>query len=381
MVNIEGLVNTCTKSEGFFFKFISANDVGATGAHQAGFYMPIDIWPLFFDKPGRKGENRDKYIRVHWDNSFVTESRFIWYGKRTRSEYRLTRGFTFLTDENVGDILILAKLDQENFAGFMLSADDLIEDFFSSFNLSPADAYKLQVYPTPIEKTLEEMFWEWLQTVRTFFPDSSIISSKAREFWMTWSKKTDVKEPDKVILDWIKTEYELFKYIEKDRYGKKIEKPFRTVDELIEFANSILNRRKSRAGRSLENHLSYLFKSWSIPFSQGMITEGNKRPDFIFPSIQRYHDLKYPDEKLRFLGAKTTCKDRWRQILNEADRIPSKHLFTLQQGISKNQLREMEAARVILVVPEDNKKAFPKEFRNKIQNMQTFLSSLKEYYL
>ena len=25
------------------------------------------------------------------------------------------------------------------------------------------------------------------------------------------------------------------------------------------------------------------------------------------------------------LGVKTTCKDRWRQVLSEADRIPQKH--------------------------------------------------------
>lgn len=52
--------------------------------------------------------------------------------------------------------------------------------------------------------------------------------------------------------------------------------------------------------------------------------------------------MLFPANKLVFLGAKTTCKDRWRQVLNEADRIETKYLFTLQQGISKNQLREMK---------------------------------------
>jgi len=47
----------------------------------------------------------------------------------------------------------------------------------------------------------------------------------------------------------------------------------------------------------------------------------------------------------------TTCKDRWRQVINEADRIPEKHLFTLQPTISKNQLREMTDEKVHLVVP------------------------------
>jgi hypothetical protein len=51
------------------------------------------------------------------------------------------------------------------------------------------------------------------------------------------------------------------------------------------------------------------------------------------------------------LAAKTTCKDRWRQILNEADRIPAKHLLTLQEGVSEGQFREMNDAGVRLVVP------------------------------
>lgn len=41
------------------------------------------------------------------------------------------------------------------------------------------------------------------------------------------------------------------------------------------------------------------------------------------------------------LAVKTTCKDRWRQILNEADKIHQVHLFTLQEGVSLAQYREM----------------------------------------
>jgi hypothetical protein len=41
------------------------------------------------------------------------------------------------------------------------------------------------------------------------------------------------------------------------------------------------------------------------------------------------------------LGAKTSCKDRWRQVLTEAAKIPEKHLFTLETALSQNQLNEM----------------------------------------
>ncbi len=51
------------------------------------------------------------------------------------------------------------------------------------------------------------------------------------------------------------------------------------------------------------------------------------------------------------LGAKSTLKDRWRQVLSEAKRIDNKHLLTLEPGISENQTEEMQAKRLQLVVP------------------------------
>ncbi|MCU2864148.1 type II restriction endonuclease, partial [Enterobacter hormaechei subsp. xiangfangensis] len=91
-------------------------------------------------------------------------------------------------------------------------------------------------------------------------------------------------------------------------------------DEFIALANSVSNRRKSRAGKSLELHLEHLFIEHGLRhFATQAITEGNKKPDFLFPSAGAYHDTEFPVENLRMLAVKTTCKDRWRQLLNEAD--------------------------------------------------------------
>ncbi len=51
------------------------------------------------------------------------------------------------------------------------------------------------------------------------------------------------------------------------------------------------------------------------------------------------------------LGVKSTCKDRWRQVLSEAARIPDKCLLTVEPGISENQTNEMQANRLQLVLP------------------------------
>ena len=82
-------------------------------------------------------------------------------------------------------------------------------------------------------------------------------------------------------------------------------------------------------------------------------------------------------EKLRMLAAKTTCKDRWRQILNEADRIQVKHLLTLQEGVSENQFREMCGSGVRLVVPEGLHHAYPGAVRPELLSLEKFIKSLR----
>ena len=77
------------------------------------------------------------------------------------------------------------------------------------------------------------------------------------------------------------------------------------------------------------------------------------------------------------LAVKTTCKDRWRQILNEADRIRIKHLLTLQEGVSQNQFAEMEAAGVQLVVPEGIRNSYPEGVRQRLQSLESFIADIR----
>jgi len=139
----------------------------------------------------------------------------------------------------------------------------------------------------------------------------------------------------------------------------------------------VLNRRKSRAGKSLEHHLADIFIRNKLIFEEQAITEENKKPDFLFPNAECYHNLSFPASDLVVLGAKTTCKDRWRQVLTEADRIKEKYLFTLQQGISRNQLKEMSDAHLTLVVPRKYLPSFPKEYQNRILNLSTFVNMVR----
>src|SRR5271163_198206 len=99
------------KSGHALLKFVSPNDAGITGTHQCGFYLPKPVWEMYADFGPVKGRNDEAEVEVHWqEDQLITASRVKWYGKGTRSEYRLTRfgkGFPFLTAESVGDLLVL----------------------------------------------------------------------------------------------------------------------------------------------------------------------------------------------------------------------------------------------------------------------------------
>ena len=184
-----------------------------------------------------------------------------------------------------------------------------------------------------------------------------------------------MKNPDFKIIEYTRVEYAIFREIEAQAYGPIINAGFDSVEQFVSVANTVLNRRKSRAGKSLEHHLASIFKDNLLPFDEQVVTEGNKKPDFIFPSGHAYHDLSYSTDNLVVLAAKTTCKDRWRQIITEADRMKghTHFLITLQQGNTPHQLEEMRAANVRLVVPKPYIRAYPPEYQNEIWTLKQFI--------
>lgn len=367
-----------------FCRFITANDTGNNGSHQAGFYIPKCAAALLFDTLGVKGENKDKFVRIKWQDDFTTESRFIYYGQGTRNEYRITRfgkNFPFFEEDNVGDLLVIAQYSETDYYGFVLQTDKDIDEFFAYFNLSPEMTNQLidvtQVN-TP-EKRLEADI-QSLVALYTDFPDTQQMAEFARTIYNKAHNITDAiicNAPDAQLLKWIDTEYRLFRCFEERLYEPIYSKAFSNCQELINFSNIILNRRKSRAGKSLEHHLATIFTAECLEYEEQAVTEDNKKPDFLFPNGKAYHNLLFPADKLIFLGAKTTCKDRWRQVLNEANRIETKYLFTLQQGISKNQLREMKHEHLKLVVPAPFRSSFDKEYQSEIETLSSFINIVK----
>ena len=181
------------------------------------------------------------------------------------------------------------------------------------------------------------------------FPSTASFSSFARET-CGWADPV-LHNPDSALMSWIEHEEMLFRTLERQMVQSQLDAGFRDVEHFIQFSLSVQNRRKSRVGYALEHHLAAVFDAHRLPFGRQVVTENRATADFLFPGGEQYQNPDYPEENLIMLASKSTCKDRWRQVLAEAKRIQHKHLFTLEPAISVHQTDEMRAHRLQLVVP------------------------------
>ncbi len=379
-------INSVLNSEQAFCKFLSANDTGATGGHQSGILISKSAELMLFSPQELKsGGIIKRSVKIKWQDDFVTESSFTYY--ESKNELRITRfgrGFHFLKPERTGTMFVFTQQSKEDYSGFFLETEEEIEEFLNTFGIGPTqtncliDTGKLGLL---LGKREELAIKEFINNLTVDFPASEDMSDAARHIENTVHDHVeDIQaNPDRKLISWTDMEYRLFKALEHDRYKNLIFKGFTSVDEFVKVANIVLNRRKSRAGKSLEHHLAAIFDGNELEYSAQVVTEGNKKPDFIFPSKEAYHNSDFSVDKLISLAAKTTCKDRWRQVLNEADRLKGKpkYLCTLQQGISGAQMDEMQAENVILVVPKPYIKTYPIDRQDRIWTLSRFVQYVR----
>lgn len=189
--------------------------------------------------------------------------------------------------------------------------------------------------------------------------------------------ETDEQRADETLVRWLEREEQLFRALEKHIIGDRLQSGFDNVDTFIEYSLSVQNRRKARMGFALQNHLQELFNAHRLRYTAQTRTEANNRPDFVFPGQTEYHDPSFDAMLLVMLGAKSTSKDRWRQVLTEADRIPRKHLCTLEAGISTRQTDEMQRQQLTLVVPEALHETYSEQQRTTMLRVADFIEVVR----
>lgn len=226
-----------------------------------------------------------------------------------------------------------------------------------------------------VESSEESYLEDMVARFGDAFPSTRDFSAYART---TLSEISAGDDPDIVLMKWMEREEALFRTFEKHIVSARLAQGFENdVDGFFAFSLSAQNRRKSRAGQALENHVEQLFLYRGLRYSRTKVTENHAKPDFIFPSIDNYHDSQFNANLLTMLGVKSSCKDRWRQVLAEADRIPEKHLLTLEAAISTNQTHEMEHNHLQLVVPAELHKTYTLAQRNWLMSVSDFIEMLQ----
>jgi|APTNR8051073442_1049403.scaffolds.fasta_scaffold08461_4 hypothetical protein len=384
----------------WYVKRLAANDTLASGAHQAGPYIPKDfLFDVFPSLNKQEEKNPDKHFELRIDShTDVREVRAVWYNNKfrggTRNETRLTNfgggNSPLLDPDSTGSLAVFAFHRASNGDASICHVwvcDHEVEADLVEERIGPVEPGKWRIWS--IDESERGLFFAppvrsscWLEPHEipplwlTGFPSAAEIIRKTIELRSSHGKTPDVR-----LMQRRECEFEIFRSVERAIELPAIQNGFTTVDDFIARAQTILQRRKARSGRSLELHTREIFIEEQLregeDFSHQPESESGKRPDFLFPSQTAYQDSAFPAKRLRMLAVKTTCKDRWRQILNEASRIERKHLLTLQEGVSEGQFREMSEAGVQLVVPAQLRNAYPGTVQQHLQTLESFIGDVR----
>jgi hypothetical protein len=341
------------------------------------------------------GESRETVTWIHLTDASEPvhgEGRVSFYDARrahpTRTEWRLYYDGDFLGRADEGDLLVLLRVEGALHALVVQggsSWERLLEELVTvggaqaRFTLADAAVLEareldyrrgllLEALGLPVERPVEPD--DEALVLREFgrtFPTTAILSAFARRL-------ADASgDADVVLMAWLDREERLFRALERLVIADRVAEGFNDTDAFVAFAQTVLQRRKSRMGYVLENHVEALLLARGIPHARGATTEGRSKPDFLVPGVMEYRSGR----PCAMLATKSTCKDRWRQILAEAERIDAKHLLTLEAAISEAQTDEMWRSGVRLVLPAALHPTFTSSQRSKLLTVETLFEELE----
>ncbi len=393
--------------DGVAVKVLSAVEADVLASNQHEFNGVEGLKNILGEPEGKvRYPAKFMYLTDQEDDPIVEDGFLTWYDARQKAriergvrrwEYRLyfpTNRVSQLA--NAGDILVIAKRPDNTLLAIVTEPETtialqilwlfgLVDSLHPGFSVRDeleseqdrigfASRFILESIGVNVEIEEETFLDKMLQKFGSGFPSTREFSTFAR---MTLPDVSPNDGHDSALMAWMEREEILFRTLEKHLIGERLSQGFNgDVEGFISFSLSVQNRRKSRAGLALENHLEILFQECGIRYTRTPVTENKSKPDFIFPDIAEYHDSSSDDTKLTMLGVKSSCKDRWRQVLAEADRIRNKHLLTLEAAISINQTDEMRAKNLQLILPQELHSTYMPEQQSWLMNVSDFTELL-----
>ncbi|MER8470443.1 type II restriction endonuclease [Mesorhizobium sp. M1328] len=388
--------------EGVAVKRLSMVETTPDGSNQHEFNSSRTLRALMGDADRKKIPTRFIWLGEEQEG-VAADGMLSWYDARrkhaTRTEYHLYYYANDVTDlMKDGDTLFVALLRDGSAMTIVTRADSTVQNqLLWLFGLE--DQPELQFTGREITEDqaatvdfaaryiLDELGIDFeepeageldmlIERFGMKFPGTREFSQLART---SLAGVSALDDPDAVLMAWLEREELLFRRLERHIVAERLRNGFvgddevADVDGFLAFSLSVQNRRKSRAGQSPEHHLEALFQARSIRFSRGAKSENRNRPDFLFPGHAEYSDPGFSPDLLTMLASKSTLKDRWRQVLPEAARIPSKHLLTLEPAISENQTDQMKAERLQLVLPAKLHETYRDSQRSWLMTLMDFV--------
>jgi len=383
-------------------KRLSAVEASPGSSNQHEFNGTVALRQMLGDDDRRSVPARFIWL-CEEQESISVDGMMSWYDARranaTRTEYRLYYPTNDVTREmQEGDTFFLVMRRDGTFLAIIAPTGSLAhsqlvwlfgladqpEFEFLSKDIGATSGISLDYAATLILDELgielnepeSDALDELVEPYGTQFPTTREFSALARSSL----KEVDpaVDDPDVVLMEWMQREEDLFRRLERRIVSERLVNGFHgeagaDVDGFLKFSLSVQNRRKSRVGHALENHIEAMFLARKVLHDRGAVTENGNRPDFLFPSVEAYWSVGFDTARLTMLGAKSTLKDRWRQVLAEADRIDRKHLLTLSPALSENQTKQMVAEDVQLVVPEEIRSTYTVDQQQQFLNFNSFI--------
>lgn len=324
------------------------------------------------EKKLRSGKTRTPEWRLYYQTNEVTKdistSDRLFIAKRHDDHlvFIVTSNLSPISNSLLWALGLKAQNEFDFYTNSLTHEDDTELDFITRLILEEIGIE----YEDPTSNTIDSIIGKFGLN----FPSTREFSLLARQTLPSVSANDD---PDLALSAWLNHEDKMFRALEKKIIHKRLESGFETkgevdVEGFLKFSKSVHQTRYSRMGKSLEHHLAAVFDAFDLKYTRTAQTENKTKPDFLFPSEKAYWDSSFPESQLVMMGSKSSCKDRWRQVLSEAKKIKNKHLFTLETSISENQTNEMQANNLQLILPKNIHSSYKSK-------QQEWLMSLSEF--
>jgi len=422
---VSGLLATLLgESESLYVKKLSLNDrdwARLPNKHQAGIYVPpaerdSGFFPPLASKARDQAdaaEIREAYFEIEWPTVGETKrARLVNYTSKGAETHMTGLPKPPFRDASPASLLVVGRADGRYRAIVVDSESDEYDVAHDALSLAPD--FRSGIFATTVvRREREEKAVSFIEEViKAFFdgtfpelasrygamPTTAELAAAARTRYLSENGLTSLnpyameKPGDALRAISRGLEYEIFKdyqikarsidlarmILGDDPAKASLEKALRAV--VLDFPKidalllSAAQQRKSRAGYSFEHHIEAMLSDGAVPFEKQVVLEAKKRPDFILPSKALYADpARHHDEAL-VLSAKTTLRERWKQVGGEM-RDCDLYLATVDESIAGNAIVDMASQGIRLVVPESLKNSDTTEYK-----AQASVISFKDFF-